>query len=235
ARSDVRALLFSSGLHVPEMLVIPKGKYFTLFTIEASNPSNESTEMTAMVDGVGIIKRDVRIINNHPLTLKLSAPESVKPMDQFDVILDAYYAEVPLSNVQVSWSGDLAVLTNMYDSNSNEQGKAMARFIAYREGIITIIAKISGYGIEESTSIKINSIDSNNNNNIKADVEDGNSKGDINIIDDNNSDSTNATNMVDDVTNMFSEHMIDVEYLLMLPAIGGIATWFINKKLRKRI
>ncbi|MEM4310396.1 MAG: hypothetical protein QXS98_06345 [Candidatus Nitrosocaldus sp.] len=237
ARSDVRALLFSSGLHVPEMLVIPKGKYFTLFTIEASNPSNHdsSTEMTAMVDGIGIIKRDVRIINNHPLTLKLSAPESVKPMDQFDVILDAYYAEVPLSNVQVSWSGDLAVLTNMYDSNINEQGKAMARFIAYREGIITIIAKISGYGIEESTSIKINSIDSNNNNNIKADVEDGNSKGDINIIDDNYNDSANATNMVDDVTNMFSEHMIDVEYLLMLPAIGGIATWFINKKLRKRI
>ncbi|MEM4392849.1 MAG: hypothetical protein QW557_03610 [Candidatus Nitrosocaldus sp.] len=233
ARSDVRALLFSSGLRIPEMLVIPKGKYFTLFTVEASNPSNHgsSTEITAMVDGFGIIKRDVRIISSNPPTLKLSAPESIKPMDQFDVMLDASYAGVQLSNIQVSWSSDLAVLTNMYDSSTNEQGKAMARFIAYREGVITITVKISGYGIEESTSIKISSIGSENNS-IKSEIEGNDSKSDRNIAYGNVNDDADTTT---DVTNIFGELPMDAEYLLMLPAVGGIMTWYVSKKLRKKV
>lgn len=230
ARSDVRALIFSSGLDVPDMLVIPKGKYFTLFTVEASNPSNYgSAEITAMVDGFGIIKRDVKIISNNPPTLRLSAPESVKPMDQFDVTLDASYAEVKLSNMQVSWSSDLAILTNMYDNSTNEQGNAMARFIAYKEGVITVTVRISGYGIEESASIKINSIDSNNNNSMD---EDNYNKNDGNIAYGNTSDDANATTT--EITNIINELPIDVEYLLMLPAVGGIVTWYVSKKLRKK-
>ncbi|SPC34527.1 hypothetical protein [Candidatus Nitrosocaldus cavascurensis] len=229
-RSDVRALIFSSGLDVPDMLVIPKGKYFTLFTVEASNPSNYgSAEITAMVDGFGIIKRDVKIISNNPPTLKLSAPESVKPMDQFDVTLDASYAGVKLSNMQVSWSSDLAILTNMYDNSTNEQGNAMARFIAYKEGVITVTVKVSGYGIEESASIKINSIDSNNNNRMD---EDNYNKSDGNIAYGNTSDDANATTI--EITNIINELPIDAEYLLMLPAVGGIMTWYVSKKLRKK-
>ncbi|GBC73157.1 hypothetical protein HRbin04_00553 [archaeon HR04] len=230
ARSDVRALIFSPGLDVPDMLVIPKGKYFTLFTVEASNPSSYgSTEITAMVDGFGIIKRDVKIISNEPPTLKLSAPESVKPMDQFDVMLDASYAEVKLSNMQVSWSSDLAILTNMYDNSTNEQGNAMARFIAYKEGIITVTVNISGYGIEESASIKINSIDNNNNNRID---EDNYNKSDGNIAYGNTSDDANATTT--EITNIINELPIDAEYLLMLPAVGGIVTWYVSRKIRKK-
>lgn len=242
ARSDVRALVFSPGLDVPDMLVIPKGKYFTLFTVEANNPSNYgSAEITAMVDGFGIIKRDVKIISNEPPTLRLSAPESVKPMDQFDVMLDASYAEVKLSNMQVSWSSDLAILTNMYDSSTNEQGNAMARFIAYNEGIITVTVKISGYGIEESASIKINSIDSssNNNNNNSNNSNNNNridgynyNKSDGNIVYSDTNNDGNATTT--ELTDIINELPIDAEYLLMLPAVGSIVTWYVSKKLRKK-
>ncbi|MFN4337326.1 MAG: hypothetical protein ACK4FV_07110 [Candidatus Nitrosocaldus sp.] len=233
--SDIRALLFSSGLQSPDMLIIPKGKYYTLFTVEAINLSNHgSTDITAMVDGFGIIKRDVRIVDGTPPTLRLSAPESVKPMEQFDVILDASYAEARLSNMQVSWSSDLAVLTNMYDGSTDEHGKAMARFIAYREGVITVTAKIFGYGIEESASIKINS--TSDENSIKSNIEGSDSKSDSksDLAYGNTSDSDGTHTITGEVTNIFSELPIDAEYILMLPAVGGIAAWYISKKHRKR-
>ncbi len=229
ARSDIRALLFSSGLQTPDMLIIPKGKYYTLFTVEASNTGNHgSTDITAMVDGFGIIKRDVRIIGSDPPTLRLSAPESAKPMEQFDVTLDASYAGVPLSNMQVSWGSDLAVLTNMYDGSTDEQGKAMARFIAYREGVITVTAKISGYGIEESTSVKINSNGADSDKSIRSNIDDSKSKSDHAYG------NTSDTDVTSEVTDILNELPIDVEYILMLPAVGGIATWYIHKKYRKR-
>lgn len=234
-KSDVRALLLSTGLSVPEMLVIPKGKYFTLFTVEAMNTAyhGSSAKITAMVDGFGIVERDVRIINSDTPTLRLSAPESVKPMEQFDVMLDASYTGVQLSNLQVSWSSDLAVLTNMYNINTNEQGNAMARFIAYREGIITITANVSGYGLEDSVSIRINS-SSGNDNDDSGVVKDDYSKKNVDDAYDNNDDNT-STSIVDDVANIFSELPIDAEYLLMLPALGGITTWYVSKRIRKRV
>lgn len=232
---DVRALLFSTGASVPEMLVIPKGKYFTLFTVETDDKGYGSgAGITAMVDGFGIVERTISIIDSNTPTLKLSAPESVRPMEPFDVVLDASYAGVQLSNVLVSWSSDLAVLTNMYDSSTDGQGKAMARFIAYREGVITVNAKISGYGIEESASIMINGttssspIGSNDGKSDSGEVESNDSLGN------GNNDDSISIPTTDDVTSMLDQIPIDTEYLLMLPALGGIATWYVNKKFRKR-
>ncbi len=230
ADKDVRIIVFSNSnsISIPTNVSIAKERYFTFFTVEANHKGK--VDMTLLADGINSISKEINVVEDK-LMLKLDSKDSVNKMDLFDVTLTASYANMPLSNLRVKWSSDLAVLTSMYDDMTDANGIARAKFLSYDKGIITVSATIYGYGIERSVSIKVKSTEvdaSNNDNNAKNNNDSSNS---------NVNDASKENISLDDNVsgNVFgfdklAELPIDEEYLIMLPSLAGIIAWFINKK-----
>ena len=233
ADKDTRIIVFSNSnsISIPTNVSIAKEKYFTFFTVEANHQGK--VDMTLLADGINSISKEINVVEDK-LMLKLDSKDSVNKMDLFDVTLTASYANMPLSNLRVKWSSDLAVLTSMYDDITDANGIARAKFLAYDKGIITVSATIYGYGIERSVSIKVKSTEvdvSSNDNNAKNNNDSSNS----NI---NDAGKENISLEGDVSSNVFgfdklAELPIDEEYLIMLPSLASIIAWFINKKRSK--
>lgn len=226
ADEDTRIIVFSNSNNIstPTNISIVRGKYFTFFTIEVNYKSDNKVNITVLADGFNSINKEINVIEDR-LSIKLDSNESVNKMDVFDVTLNVSYANMPLSNMSVKWNADLAVLTSIYDDVTDSNGIAKAKFLAYNKGTITISARVYGYGIERSASIKVNSIEekganSNNSNNNGNDIIANSS---ITTTEENNKD-------VSIFNNLTSKLPIDAEYLVMFPALAGIVIWFVNKK-----
>lgn len=232
ADKDVRIIVFSNSnsISIPTNVSIVRGKYFTFFTVEANHKGK--VDITLLADGINSISKEINVVEDK-LMLKLDSKDSVNRMDIFDVTLTASYANIPLSNLRVKWSSDLAVLTSMYDDITDSNGIARAKFLAYDKGIITVSATIYGYGIERSVSIKVKStevdVSSNNNASSNDNNDRNNNSGNSNV----NNASKEDRSLEDNIFDKLAELPIDAEYLIMLPALAGIVTWFINKKRSK--
>lgn len=237
ASDDVRLILFSNGISIPADVSIARGRHYAFFTVEAR--SADKASVTVMADGFNSVSKEVEVVND-TLSIRLDAPNKVNTMDIFDVSLAVSYAGMPLSNMQVRWSADAAVLTSMYDSITDSKGSARAKFLAYDEGVITVSAIVNGYGIERSTSIMVES--GSNASDVNTDAD--NAGNDASSYDSMSGDSisismsddsmSNNDNILDQLNSVSSNLPIDAEFLIMLPAVGGIAAWFVNKRLRAK-
>ena len=235
ASDDTRIVLFSTPdiINIPDNIIIKNDKYFTLFTIEANRSG--TADLTILADGFDPIDKKIKVVDDR-LSINIDADKNVSRMDIFDVTLSVQYADIPLNNMNIRWSSDLAVLTSIYDSSTDSNGTAKAKFLAYKEGIIKVTAIVNGYGIERSTSINIDArskisdnINSNSNNN------------NITITDDTmltaltDDGSVNGNNNDADIFTQLRYNLpLDAEYIIMLPAVAGIMAWFINKKRKSK-
>lgn len=229
ASDDTRLILFSNEISIPADVSIASGKHYAFFTVEAR--SADKASVTVMADGFNSVSKEVKVVND-TLSIRLDAPSKVNTMDIFDVSLAVSYAGMPLSNMQVRWSADAAVLTSMYDSITDPNGSARAKFLAYDKGVITVSAIVNGYGIERSASIRVESGSKASDVNTDA----GNAGNDASSDDSISSNNSNNDNILDQLNSVSvsSNLPIDAEFLIMLPAVGGIAAWFVNKKLRAK-
>ncbi len=232
ASEDTRIVSFSTSIiNIPDNISINSDKYFTLFTIEAKKSG--TTDLTVLADGFDPIHRTIKVVDDR-LSISIDADKNVSRMDMFDVTLSIKYANTPLNNMSVKWSSDLAVLTSIYDSSTDSNGTAKAKFLAYKEGIIRVTAIVNGYGIEKSTSINIDAR-SKISDNINS-----NSNNDTMMTDDTmltaltDDGSANENNGVDIFTQLRYNLPLDAEYFIMLPAVAGIIAWFINKKRKSK-
>ncbi len=230
ADKDTRIIVFSNSnsISIPTNVSIAKERYFTFFTVEANHKGK--VDITLLADGINSISKEINVVEDK-LMLKLDSKDSVNKMDIFDVTLTASYANMPLSNLRVKWGSDLAVLTSMYDDITDTNGIARAKFLAYDKGVITVSATIYGYGIERSISIKVKSteVDVSSNDDNARNNNDNNSSSNSNV----NNASKEDISLEDSIFDKLAELPIDAEYLIMLPTLAGLITWFINKKRSK--
>ncbi len=222
ASDDTRLILFSNEISIPADVSIARGKHFTFFTVEAR--SADKASITVMADGFDSVSKDIGVVGDR-LSIRLDAPSRVNSMDIFDVSLTVSYSGMPLSNMQVRWSADAAVLTSIYDSITDSNGNARAKFLAYDKGVITVSAVVNGYGIERSASIRVES--GSKASDVNTDASNASNAGNDDNINNNNN---NDNNILDQLNSISSNLPIDPEFLIMLPAVGGIAAWFVNKR-----
>jgi hypothetical protein len=224
ASDDTKVVLFSISdiINIPDNISIKNDKYFTLFTIEANRSG--TADLTVLADGFDPIDRKIKVVDDR-LSISINADKNVSRMDIFDVTLSVKYADTPLNNMGVKWSSDLAVLTSIYDSSTDPNGIAKAKFLAYKEGIIKVTAIVNGYGIERSASINIDA-----RNKISDNINSANN--DTIITNDTiiALDGSANENNIDIFTQLRYNLSSYAEYIMMIPAIAGIISWLINKK-----
>ncbi|GIU70582.1 MAG: hypothetical protein KatS3mg003_0061 [Candidatus Nitrosocaldaceae archaeon] len=219
ADNDLNAYIYISDnklLNIPKVVTIPQGRYFAVFPLETFN-STGTMELRVFIDGFEPLSKSIEIVEDE---IKLLIESDSKPIlnKHITLTLKALYRDQPLSNANVRWDNNKG-LPIEYDILTDNEGIAKAKYLVTEEGEYKFIAKISYKGLEREIELKLNTEE---------------------II--NTSDNTNTINSIDNINSTENDVNkkpqklnlpINIEYLLIIPAVAGIAFSIIKKRSTK--
>lgn len=148
ANQDTQFKLVSSDptiLTVPENVVIKKGNYYSLFSVEAERTG--MTELTVLSSDLPLSKFPISVTSLTP-SVSLSSTDFINPNTNFDATVTAQYNGAPLSGLKVDWNVQGATTQNM-ESITNNDGHAIISLVSSDPSKVTIQATVSGgiYGV----------------------------------------------------------------------------------------
>lgn len=132
----------------PATVTLPKGEYYTTFLIEANNDGR--TEMAALANNFQSTKLNVEVSSTEPVLTLEPSVELVQTGDKFTVTLNSEFVAMPVQNLQVEWSSDMAQIVTG-DKVTGEDGSAEATFVMSQASPFLIKAEVSGPGYKPTT------------------------------------------------------------------------------------
>jgi len=199
--SDAEILLvpsISNVISAPKTVLLPKGEYYTTLLIEANNDGR--TEITALANNFQSTKLDVEVTSPVPELKLIPSIGLARIGDRFTVALDSKFVSLPVRDLQVKWSSDVATLVES-DEVTDESGSAEATFVMNRASPFFVKAEVSGPGYRP-TEVMLNM-------QTEAIVEP-------------------ASGVIEPSNKGFLDTLTSNAYFLVLPAIGGVIFWLVK-------
>jgi hypothetical protein len=150
---DITVNLVSSDpkvVDLPASVQIPKGSYFTTFTVQAKNEGQ--SEIAVLGDEVPLSKFNVNISSLVP-EVSIQSPDFGATHAPLNVNVVAIYHKVPLRDLHVEWTVDDGNIQQM-DKVTDSNGIAKISVISNDAGTLHISASVSGGLYQTATASK---------------------------------------------------------------------------------